>query len=415
MINILFVYSLVSIWLILIYHIILAFAGYRYREDLNHYKGKFDKLNITPFVSIIIPAHNEEKVIEETVKAIISMNYPRESFELIVVNDKSTDRTGEILSELQQKYINLIVINVKNGGGRGKSAALNIGLKKATGEYIVVYDADNTPEKNALKYLVGAIIEEPGLACVAGKFRTRNKEKTILTRLINLETLGFQWMSQAGRWKLFKISIIPGTNYIIRKDILDQLGGWNEDSITEDTELSMRIYQLKGDNKIKFFPLAVTWEQEPETIAVWFKQRARWIKGNIHVIANLFNKDFIKYNSAIILDLLYFFSLYFLFITSIILSDGIFILQLLGIAKITLGGYFTVLWIMAFFLFILEMMVAVGLEKGENNYKSVLLLTLMYFTYSQLWVLLTVKTFFILFKEMISGEISVHWYKTERF
>jgi len=415
MLNILFIYSLISIWLILIYHIVLAFAGYQYRDEVNKYSGKFDALDQTPFVSIIVPAHNEEKVIGKTVRAILKMDYPSESFELIVVNDKSTDRTGQILSKLQKNYLNLKIITVSKGGGRGKSAALNIGLNRAVGDYIVVYDADNTPEKNALKYLVGAITEDSELACVVGKFRTRNKYKSILTRFINLETLGFQWLSQAGRWKLFNLSTISGTNYIIRKDILDKLGGWDEDSITEDTELSMRIYQYKGVNKIKFFPLAVTWEQEPETLEVWFKQRTRWVKGNIKVITKLFNKDVFNYNSTVILDLIYYFSLYFLFISAILISDSILIIQMFGLTKVTLSGYYTALWILAFFLFLLEMMVAIGLEKGENNYKNILLLALMYFTYSQLWVVLVIKSIFILLKESMSGEISVHWYKTERF
>ncbi len=415
MLNILFIYSLISIWLILIYHIVLAFAGYQYRDEVNEYSGKFDVLHKTPFVSIIVPAHNEEKVIEQTVKAILNMDYPTESFELIVVNDKSTDRTGEILYSLQENNPDLKIVNVRKGGGRGKSAALNIGLKRARGDYIVVYDADNTPEKLALKYLVSAITENSGLACVVGKFRTRNKYKTILTRFINLETLGFQWLSQAGRWKLFKISTIPGTNYIIRKNILDTLGGWDENSITEDTELSMRIYQHKGVNKIKFFPLAITWEQEPETLSVWFKQRTRWVKGNIQVISKLFSKNIFSYNSAIILDLIYYFSLYFLFISAIIVSDSILILQLFGFAKVTLSGYYIALWILAFILFLLEMMLAIGLEKGENNYKNLLLLSLMYFTYSQLWIVLVLKSSFSLLRERISGDLSVYWYKTERF
>ncbi len=84
-------------------------------------------------------------------------------------------------------------------------------------------------------------------------------------------------MCQAGRWNLLNLCTIPGTNFIVKRDIIQELNGWDPKAIAEDTEISFRIYEL--GYKIKFVPYSVTWEQEPENLKVWFKQRTRWAKG----------------------------------------------------------------------------------------------------------------------------------------
>src|SRR5229473_83084 len=81
-------------------------------------------------------------------------------------------------------------------------------------------------------------------------------------------------LSWIRRWKLLKIATLPGTNFIVRKEVLEEGGGWDEEALTEDAELSLRI--LEAGHRIKFVPYAVTWEQEPETFGVWFRQRTRW-------------------------------------------------------------------------------------------------------------------------------------------
>ncbi|MEI6100412.1 MAG: glycosyltransferase family 2 protein, partial [Eubacteriales bacterium] len=280
----LIIYSVICIWSLLLINVVLLCAGYRY-----YVISETKKPIITdrfPTVSILIPAHNEGKVIERTVNALLAFNYPPEKYEIIVINDNSRDNSGDVLSELQKKNPGrrlTVVTNSSRGGGKGKSNALNSGFAHCSdSEYLMVYDADNTPEKDALLYLVSEIDSDPKLGAVIGKFRTRNKETNILTRFINIETLFFQWMVQAGRWQLFKLCTIPGTNYIVRTSIIHAVGGWDVKAIAEDTEISYRIYMM--GYLIKFLPRAVTWEQEPQTLKVWFRQRTRWVKGNIYVI-----------------------------------------------------------------------------------------------------------------------------------
>lgn len=208
LVDYLFLISLASIWIILLINIILAISGYIYY--LKGLKFKDERLDEYPFVSILVPAHNEGKVIEKTVESLLLLDYPIDKMELIVINDNSSDNSKDILDSIKARYKNyrLIIINTdKITGGKGKSNALNIGYQRSSGEYIAIYDADNTPEKTSLRYLIQAIVKDEKLGAVIGKFRTRNKHKNILTKFINIETLSFQWIAQAGRKELLGLCI----------------------------------------------------------------------------------------------------------------------------------------------------------------------------------------------------------------
>ncbi|MCT4564748.1 MAG: glycosyltransferase family 2 protein [Maledivibacter sp.] len=411
-----FLYSLISTWVLLLLNIFLTFSGYRfYTTSMGKKINILKELKEFPSVSILIPAHNEEKVIGKTVMSMLSLNYPEDKLEVIVINDNSSDNTGKILEEIKKTYGKgrlKVITTDKITGGKGKSNALNIGYKNSRGEFIAVYDADNTPEKLALRYLVYAITNSRELGAVIGKFRTRNKSKNLLTRFINIETLSFQWMAQAGRWQLFRLCTIPGTNFIIRKSIVEALGGWDIHAIAEDTEISFRIYKM--GYRIGFMPLAVTWEQEPEKLRVWFKQRTRWAKGNVYVLVKYIRNIFREKTKSVLFDLYYFFSVYFFFLSSVIISDIIFILGLFTNIKIGLSSNYLLLWILAYILFILEVSITLTMEKGESNYKNILIVALMYFTYCQLWMVVAIKGIILYFKDVLLKK-ETKWYKTERF
>ncbi|BBP87230.1 hypothetical protein BsIDN1_08480 [Bacillus safensis] len=134
--------------------------------------------------------------------------------------------------------------------------------------------------------MVLGLLNDPKAGAVVGKFRVINAAKNLLTKFINIETICFQWMAQGGRWKWFGIATIPGTNFAIRRHILEELGGWDVHALAEDTELTIRVYNL--GYVIRFFPAAITWEQEPETWKVWWRQRTRWARGNQYVVLKFF-------------------------------------------------------------------------------------------------------------------------------
>ncbi|HBF4082635.1 glycosyltransferase [Clostridioides difficile] len=409
----LFVFSLFSIWSLLLINIILAMGGYIF------YFKNFDKeikeIDEYPMISILVPAHNEAKVIGRTVESLLLLNYPKSKMELIVINDNSYDNSKEILENIKDRYnnYNFTIINTDSlTGGKGKSNALNIGYTISKGDFIAVYDADNTPDKNALRYLVQTIVMNDELGAVIGKFRTRNKNKNLLTKFINIETLSFQWMSQAGRWQLFNLCTIPGTNFILRRSIIEEIGGWDSKAIAEDTEISFRIYKL--GYKIKLVPQSITWEQEPETVKVWIKQRTRWAKGNIYVLMKYIKNIFKQGRNKIVFDIAYFFSVYFLFLTSVIISDILFVLSISKLVEISIPINFFLIWILSYLLFIIEVSISLTIEKGEATIENIFIVAIMYFTYSQLWLFVAIKGMIEYLKDIIFKR-EVKWYKTERF
>lgn len=413
-VDILMLIAVICIWSLLLVNVVLIIAGYLYYME-NEKREVPPLPEDVPFVTLMVPAHNEGKVITQTVEALLALDYPHDRYEIIVINDNSSDNSSELLAKLQAKHKgrNLIVINTDSvTGGKGKSNALNIGFKQSRGEYIAIYDADNTPEKTALRYLVAEITHDPTLGAVIGKFRTRNRNASLLTRFINIETLSFQWMAQAGRWKLFKLCTIPGTNFIMRREIIEHIGGWDVKAIAEDTEISFRIY-LMG-YRIKFQPKSVTWEQEPQTLRVWFKQRTRWAKGNIYVIVKNLPLLFDRSAKRIHFDLIYFLSIYFLLLTSLIMSDSLLILYALGLVHTTIAGLSSFLWLLAIILFVTGTFITIITEKGEMRLSNLWIIMLMYISYCQLWMIVAANGLYNYFKDLIFKR-EVKWYKTERY
>lgn len=407
--------SVIGIWIMIVINAVLLIAGYVYYLETEKEEIVFLDEKECPKVTIMIPAHNEEKVIGKTVLSMLALNYPPEKLQIIVINDNSSDKSSQILSEIQEKYSsrNLIVINTdKTTGGKGKSNALNIGFEQSTGDVIAVYDADNTPEKNALIHLVTALMGDDKLGAVIGKFRTRNKNVNLLTRFINIETLSFQWMSQGGRWKLFKLSMIPGTNFVVRRSIIEKIGGWDAKALAEDTEISFRIYMM--GYVIKFLPQAVTWEQEPQTLTVWFKQRSRWVKGNLYVMTKFTKLLFDPKARRIYFDLVYYILTYIVALINLTVSDIAVLLGIFGIWEVDLVGFNNIVWFMAIALFILSIFVALTTEKGEFNFSNLLLIVLMYFTYCKAWLVVAIYGLVLYIRDVVLKR-EVKWYKTERF
>lgn len=414
MANNLFVFALIIIWVMLLYHMFLMLGGYlhffRYSSVIPKWQGKMTDV---PKVSVLIPAHNEAVVIEKTLKAMVRLRYPKDRLEIIVINDNSSDKTGEIARKIASQHPFIRVVDTEPPyAGRGKSSALNFGLRSATGEYIAVYDADNRPEPDAVYYLVMGLVNDEKAGAVVGKFRVANAKKNLLTCFINIETITFQWMAQAGRWFWFKMATIPGTNFAIRRSLLETLGGWDEKALSEDTELSIRVYNL--GYRIRFFPAAVTWEQEPETWRVWWRQRTRWARGNQYVIVKFLLQFFTLQRKAIVFDLIYFFFTYFLFFFGVILSNVLFIFNLFFDLKLTFGSVSLVLWILAFLLYVTEVFITLSIEKTEMTAANFFIVMLMYFTYSQLWIFLVIYALFLEIKRVLFRQ-EIKWYKTERF
>src|SRR5262249_24826409 len=161
--------SVVVIWFMVAYQLALTVAGYLLYGRAARERRAVDRVvregSIEwPTVSLLIPAHNEEKVIERTVRAMLSLDYPTDRLEILVINDGSSDGTAAILDRLAGQDPRVRPYHVPAGqGGKGKSRALNLGRQVATGEVLAIYDADNQPEPGALRYLVAELALHPEL------------------------------------------------------------------------------------------------------------------------------------------------------------------------------------------------------------------------------------------------------------
>ncbi len=423
-------------WFIITYQAVLAIAGFiATRRSKHEHKTILDGITEWPKITVLVPAHNEEKVIERTVLSLLSLDYPADKLEIVVINDASTDNTAAIIDRLavQDKRVRPFHRFLDNGGGRGKAAALNAALKTLTNEYVAIYDADNRPAHDALKLLMANFIRNPELGAVLGKFRTGNRRKNWLTRFINIEGLGFQGIMQGGRWQLMGVSALSGTNYIIRRSVVNAVGGWDVEALAEDAELSVRMYQ--DGYRIKYIPYSDSWEQEPETLGVWLKQRTRWARGNNYAwwkLIKTFSKSKYKWFAA---EFLFTLSIPYLLLYAIIAMQFLMVMNvcrqlpydffthmpkfpiynLLHLLPIDYFHsmpqvFYVQLGMVAIVIYYLEILLVLSYDE-ELTFSNMLLIIVMYFTYCQIWPLASLRA---LWSDLIMRDKRI-WDKTVRF
>ncbi len=404
----LFVLAVSLIWFMLAWQSVLFFLGHRYYRISRRRPGPLPDSELPP-VSVLVPCHNEEMVIASAIEALLALDYPADKLELLVINDGSTDRTAEVARGFGSDP-RLRVLDVPSEqAARGKAAALNFGLGHARFPVLAVYDADNTPEPGALRPLVEELVRDPRLGGTVGVYRAMNRRRNLLTRFLNIEGIGFQWILQAGRWMLMRLGTLPGTNYVIRRDLVVSLGGWDEGALTEDAEMTLRVY--RAGSRIKFVPVSVTWEQEPETLRVWMRQRNRWVRGHNYLLRKYARSLPRMRPRRIGLELFYSLWLYYVFFAAIVVSDVLFLLGFAGLVRISVPGPYGLVWLFAYVTFVLQLVTALASERDEDTAGNILLVMLMYFTYCQLWIPVVARAFwddFIVRRPM-------KWAKTDRF
>ena len=237
-------------------------------------------------ITILIPMHNEEQVLSYVLDSLLECDYDRDRLEIIPINDNSTDRTKELLDEYHKKYEFIRPLH-RDCPDRGKPVGLNDAMEIATGEIIIVFDADYRPAKDMLKQLAIAF-EDPEVGAVMGRVIPYNANKNILTRLINLERSGGYQVDQQARYNLKTIPQYGGTVGGFRKDILLSTGGFNPLVLAEDTELTYRLYTSGW--KVIYANSAECYEEAPETWSVRSKQIRRWARGHNQVLFRYFFK-----------------------------------------------------------------------------------------------------------------------------
>lgn len=253
------------------YTFYIIFLGIYYKRQL-HTENYFQNTYF-PYYSIIVPAKNEEKVIGRVLDKLVSQDYPGNLYEIIVVEDGSRDRTLEIAKEYEKKYDNIRVVHCRES--KGKPHSINVGLEHARGEIIGILDADAIPPPymllKASKYLYNSDVD--AIQCI---YQYVNGNEGTLAKAGMFE--GLLWHTFVLRVKDKVGLFVPlcGSGMFIKRHVLNVVGGWDERSLTEDVDFSLRM--LKAGLKIKHALIPIGHET-PARLKMFFKQRVRWYRG----------------------------------------------------------------------------------------------------------------------------------------
>ena len=237
----------------------------------------FSELTSTPTVSVIVPCYNEADHVDEVMEALAHLDYP--DYEVIAVNDGSTDQTGRLLDGLVERLPMLRVIHQDRN--QGKAVALNTAALFARGEFLVCMDGDAILAPDAIPWLLRHFEISPRTGAVTGNPRIRNRS-TLLGRIQVGEfssIIGVIKRAQRIYGRLFTVS---GVVAMFRRRALLDVGFWSTDMLTEDIDISWKLQTRHWD--VRFEPRALCWILMPETLRGLWKQRLRWAMGGIQSV-----------------------------------------------------------------------------------------------------------------------------------
>jgi cellulose synthase/poly-beta-1,6-N-acetylglucosamine synthase-like glycosyltransferase/spore germination protein YaaH/peptidoglycan/xylan/chitin deacetylase (PgdA/CDA1 family) len=230
---------------------------------------------IGPLISVLIPCFNEEKVIESSVRRILASNWPR--LEVLVLDDGSSDHTAEVVRKAFADEPRVTLMAFENGG---KARALNRGLTKASGDVVVALDADTLFPSDTLAKLA-RWFADPKVGAVAGNALVGNR-RNLITRWQALEYVTAQNLERRALAALGAVTVVPGAVGAWRRAALEALGGYPDDTLAEDQDLT--IAMQRAGWRVEFDPEARAYTEAPETVAGLLKQRFRWSFGTLQCI-----------------------------------------------------------------------------------------------------------------------------------
>ncbi len=231
----------------------------------------------TPSVAVLVACKDEELVVDGMVSALLELDYPADAMTVVVVDDASTDGTGARLDAWAAANPRLRVLHRAPGAGGGKSGALNDALAMVDAQVAVIFDADHQPERSVLRRLVRHF-RDPNVGAVMGRCVVRNGVESSLASTIFIDYLSGYLVNEYGRQAIFELPAYGGANCAVRTDLLHQLGGWNPHTVTEDTDLTLRV--LLDGFRVRYDPTAVDFEEAVLSSKRFWKQRYRWARGH---------------------------------------------------------------------------------------------------------------------------------------
>lgn len=372
-----------------------------------------------PTVYVLIPAHNEEAVIERTARSVLNQDYS--NFKVFLINDNSTDGTLEVMRKIESSWHEKVfVINIPPHRGRSKPRAINYALElieKAfkRPDYVFLLDADYLIGPSALRTLVGIMEGAPNYVIgVQGNVRPRNWNRNFITRFITLERLvGFN-VAIEGDMKLNENGKYGGTVALLRFSHLLRLGKFREDSVTEDTDLWARA--LIEGYRFWYYHGIVGWEEAVETLRDYVRQRSRWAQGHLQVMLDYYWPVLRSCSGLVEAFIEHFYMMSYLvpvfWFLSVVLNGY---LVLSGGVPLTLARprLFLSVSILAFLVFWFSVAYANWLERRRTGFGVQWWFVVAYPLYFLLFVIAGVVYTMRGLLRLLAGRL--HWEKTRRF
>ena len=272
------VISLLYVWTL--YNVPIVVAGVRNLRSVKRKKKlSFSGEKRLPAMSIIVPVKDEELVVGRLLKAIMDADYPVDKKEIVIVEDGSVDGTADICRNFVDKYpcqVKLVCRSVSDG----KPSALKEAFKHVSGEIVGVFDADNIPESDFLLNTAG-YFEDSSVSAVQGRLCAVNADENILTKFVAQEEALRCEAYMRGKDVLGLFVPLTGSCYFVRKSVLEGVGDWDGEVLSEDMELAARLTQ--DGHRIRYGSDVKSWQEYPATVSGFFKQRTRWFRGTMEV------------------------------------------------------------------------------------------------------------------------------------
>lgn len=330
-----------------------------------------------PKMSVLVPAYNEEKVIRTTIESLLSTDYPDK--EIIVIDDGSKDQTLEIASRYKDK---VKVIHKENGG---KASALNAGLLYATGQIIVILDADTIIGHTALRHIAKSFSNE-NVAAVAGNIKIRNRINC-LTWCQALEYLSGIQIMRRGLDYFGAITIVPGALGAFKKSKLEEAGAYHNDTLVEDFDATLKV--LRSGMIISGSNMATAYTQAPQKLHDFYKQRKRWYRGNLQVL---------RRHSDILLNsrfgYLHKFSYPLMAIHMLLIPVASLMVLAFAVYQLIIGNYYYIAFTLGMFIAMQYLLSAMAVRMDSDDKKMILYSIFLVIGYKQLTDVLQLKAVF---------------------